>query len=161
GLHHRHYQVLVRPSDLRDHGVTLAQVKQAVAQAAPYSSAGFHDTPNQRLAVHVATRIDHPSDLARTVVAHRKGQPVLLSQVATVTTGNPPHVGEGVINDEAGLLVVVEKFPWANTLDVTYGTEKAIDALRPSLPDVEIAMHIFRPATFIELALHNLRHAML
>jgi CzcA family heavy metal efflux pump len=170
GLHHKNYQVLVRPSDLRDYGVTLQQVKDAVAEAAPYGSAGFHDTAGQRLPVHYQTRITSPADLGRTVVAHRKGQPVLLSQVATLTTGNPPHIGEGVvanrdaqgaISSEAGLLVVVEKYPWANTLEVTYNVEKAIEELRPALGGVDIRTHIFRPASFIETALDNLKVAMI
>jgi CzcA family heavy metal efflux pump len=161
GLHPMQYQVLVRPADLRAHGVTLDQVKVAVKQAAVYASAGFHDTPNQRLAIQYTTRIERPADLERTVVAFRQGQPVLLGQVATVVTGNPPKIGEGVINDEAGLFVVVEKFPWANTLDVTYATEKALDALGPSLAGVEVTTRIFRPATFIEIALRNLQIAML
>src|SRR4051812_45863772 len=161
GMQPKQYQVLVRPTDLRDHGVTLAQVKQAAAQSAVYASAGFHDTPNQRLAIQYTTRLTEPADLGRTVVAFRQGQPVMLHQVAAVTTGNPPFIGEGVINDEPGLFVVVEKFPWANTLDVTYATEKAVEALRPSLAGVEITTRIFRPATFIEVALGNLRTAML
>ncbi len=161
GMHPMQYQILVRPDDLRAHGVTLDQVRLAAKQAAVYASAGFHDTPNQRLAIQYTTRITQPEDLERTVVAYRKDQPVLLGQVATVVIGNPPHIGEGVINDEAGMLVVVEKFPWANTLDVTYATEKAIEALRPSLPGVEIVLDIFRPASFIEQALGNLQHAMI
>jgi CzcA family heavy metal efflux pump len=161
GTHPRQYQVLIKPAELREHGVTLDQVKQSVRQSVVYGSAGFHDTPNQRLAVQYTTRLDRPSDLSKTVVAYRKGQPLMLGQVATVTTGNPPHIGEGVINDEPGLLVVVEKYPWANTLQVTRDTEKAVDSLRPALPGVGITTRIFRPATFIELALANLRVAML
>jgi CzcA family heavy metal efflux pump len=161
GIQPKQYQVLVNPIDLRDHGVTLDQVKLAVRQAAVYASVGFHDTPNQRLAMQYQTKINDPSDLESTVVAHHKGQPVLLGQVATVTTGNPPKIGEGVVNDEPGPLIVVEKYPWANTLQVTSGVEKAIEALRPSLPGVAITTRIFRPATFIEQALGNLRVAML
>ncbi len=33
--------------------------------------------------------------------------------------------------------------------------EKALDALRPGLPDVEIDPEIFRPATFIEMSIDN------
>jgi multidrug efflux pump subunit AcrB len=54
----KEYQVLVRPADLRAYGVTLEQVKQAARQAAVYGSAGYHDTPNQRLAVQFATRVE-------------------------------------------------------------------------------------------------------
>src|SRR5213083_1266525 len=45
--------------------------------------------------------------------------------------------------------------------EVTRGVEAALDALRPGLPDVEIDSTIFRPATFIEMSLHNLTIAML
>ncbi len=161
GQHEKQFQVLVRPADLRDHGVTLDQVKLAARQAVAYGSAGYHDTPNQRLAVQYATKIERPEDLGKTVVAHRKGQPILLEQLATLTTGNPPPIGEGVVNDEPGPLAVVEKYPWANTLQVTRDVEQAVEALRPSLPNVEITTRIFRPASFIELALANLRVAML
>lgn len=161
GLHEKEYHVLVHPASLRAHGVTLRQVKQAVRDAAVYGSAGFHDTPNQRTAVQYTTRIRHPDDLARTVVDYRSGQPVLLGQVATLTTGNPPHIGEGIVNDEPGLLVVVEKYPWANTLQVTHDVEAAVATLRPALPGVAVTTRIFRPASFIELALANLRTAML
>src|SRR5262245_38633101 len=49
GQHDKQYQVQVKPADLRAQGVTLDQVKQAVRQAVVFGSAGFHDTPNQRL----------------------------------------------------------------------------------------------------------------
>lgn len=161
GQHDRQYQILVKPEELRAHGVTLDQVKQAGRRAVVYGSAGFLDSPNQRTAMQYATRVDRPSDLGDTVVDVRKGVPLRLDQVATLTAGNPPHIGEGVINDEAGLLVVVEKYPWANTLQVTHDVEQAMERLRPGLPGVQITTRIFRPATFIELALANLKTAML
>ncbi len=57
--------------------------------------------------------------------------------------------------------MIVEKQPQGNTLEVTRNVEAALDALRPGLHDVEIDSTIFRPATFIELALHNLNRALL
>src|SRR5262249_58420004 len=69
--------------------------------------------------------------------------------------------GEGVVNDEPGLFVVVEKFPWGNTLEVTHEVEKKLEALKHSLPAVKFTTNIFRPATFIEQALGNLRQAMI
>ena len=60
-----------------------------------------------------------------------------------------------------GLLLVVEKFPWGNTLEITRGIDEALQALKPGLPDVTIDAHIFRPAVFIETAIHNLSWALL
>jgi CzcA family heavy metal efflux pump len=168
GLLDKQYQVLVDPAQLRANDVTLDQVKAAARQAVAYGSAGYHDTPNQRLAVYYGTRVRTPEDLAKAVVAYRPAAngtgpatPILLGQVATLTTGNPPSVGDGVVNDQPGLLAVVEKYPWANTLEVTEGVEHALKVLEPGLPNVAVTTKIFRPATFIELALANLRFAML
>ena len=52
-----------------------------------------------------------------------------------------------------GILLIVEKQPWGNSLDVTREVEAALDALRPGLPGVEVDSTIFRPATFIEMSL--------
>src|SRR2546426_1827475 len=70
-------------------------------------------------------------------------------------------IGDAVINGGPGLMMIVEKLPWANTLDVTRGVDAALAALKPGLPGIEIDDHIFRPARFIELALHNLTTALL
>ena len=43
--------------------------------------------------------------------------------------------------------MVVEKFPWANTLDVTRGVDQALDQMRPGLPGIHMDNHIFRPAS--------------
>ena len=61
-----------------------------------------------------------------------------------------------MINGGPGLMLVVEKFPGANTLDVTRGVDKALAALAPGLPGIHVDAHIFRQATFIEIAIHNL-----
>ena len=161
GLKRLQYQVQVRPEVLRDHGLSLAEIKVAAKQAVTHGSAGYLDTPNQRLAFQYKSPVDTATDLRRAVVAHRNGQSIQLGQVATLTTGNAPPIGEGVVNDKVGPLLVIEKYPDANTLDVTRKLEAVLDSMRPGLPDVEMATHIFRPATFIEKALDNLRTAMI
>ena len=72
--------------------------------------------------------------------------------MAEVAIGSPPPIGDAVINDGPGLLLIVEKQPQGNTLEVTRKVEAALEALRPGLKDVEIDPTIFRPATFIERA---------
>ena len=51
---------------------------------------------------------------------------------------------------------MVEKFPGANTLEVTEGVEDALEKLRPGLAGMQTDTSVFRPATFIEDAIDNL-----
>jgi CzcA family heavy metal efflux pump len=154
------FQVLVDPDRLRAHGITLDAVVKAAGDAAVLETGGFVDTPNQRLAVRHLSPILEPEDLARTVVDFRGSAPVRLGDVAEVTIGSPPPIGDAVINDGPGLLLIVEKQPEGNTLEVTHKVEEALATLQPALKEVEIDPTIFRPATFIERAIHNLSRAL-
>ncbi|MBI5690174.1 MAG: efflux RND transporter permease subunit [Verrucomicrobia bacterium] len=160
GQRDRQYQVLVDPQRLRAAGVTLDAVIRAAGDAAVIAAGGFIDTPNLRLSVAQPGLITTPEDLARTVVEFRNGAPVRLGDVAEVRIGHPPPIGDAVINDGPGLLLIVEKQPWGNTLDVTAGVEKVLAELKPGLPGVAIDSTIFRPATFIEESIHHLTDAM-
>ena len=161
GRRDKQFQVLVKPEELQAHQVTLAEVERAARDAADVSGGGFVDTPNQRLAVRHLSPIVEPEDLARTVVAFRGGSPLRLGNVAEVKVGHPPPIGDAIVNDVPGLLLIVEKQPWGNTLDVTHAIEAALEDMKPGLTNVHIDPTIFRPATFIERSLENLSWAML
>lgn len=172
GQRDRQLQVLIDPERLRAQTVTLDAVQRAVADAVSLSGGGFVDTPNQRIAVRQMTGIEGPDDLGEAIVDYRAGSPILLRDVAKIVEGFPLPIGDAVINnvkskgteaepiDGPGLLLIVEKQPWGNTLEVTQKVEAALEALKPGLKGVDIDPTIFRPATFIERSLHNLRHAM-
>jgi CzcA family heavy metal efflux pump len=168
-------QVRVDPKRLAAFGVTVNDVLQNTSDTLDagmmqYSNGstigkgGFLESPNQRLAIRHIQPIITPEDLARIPIDdHKKsdGTPVRLGDVADVVVDTWPMIGDAVINDGPGLLLIVEKFPWANSLEVTNGVEAAIDEMRPGLPGIDIDTTIFRPATFIEVALENLNRSLL
>lgn len=161
GQRDRQFQVLVDPQRLRAHDLTVGAVERAAAEATTLSGGGFLDTPNQRFAVRQLGDVATAEDLGKAVVEFRSGAPLRLRDVAQVVEGFPAPIGDAVINDVPGLLLIVEKQPWGNTLDVTHNVEAALKALEPGLKDVVLDAQIFRPATFIERSLHNLSRAML
>jgi CzcA family heavy metal efflux pump len=161
GQRDRQLQVLVDPARLAAHGVPLEAVERAAADATTLAAGGFIDLTNQRLPVRHVSAVETPEDLARTVVRFAKGVPLRIGDVADVKIGHPAPIGDAVINDGPGILLIVEKQPWGNTLEVTRQVEAALEALRPGLTDVEVDPTIFRPATFIERSLTNLTHALL
>ena len=165
-------QVQVDPKRLKENRVSLDKVMNVTADAldagilrfsngAVIGTGGFVDTPNQRLNVQHKLPIVTPDDLAQVAVEKRNGKPLLLGDVADVVEDHQPLIGDAVINDGPGLMLIVEKLPWGNTLDVTRGVEAAIDQMRPGLPGMEIDTTIFRPASFVETAIDNLSRALL
>jgi CzcA family heavy metal efflux pump len=165
-------QVQVQPERLRAHDVSVEQVMTSTSEALDagllqYSSGsligtgGFVETPNQRLGVRHVQPIVTPADLAQVTVAQQDGKPLRLSDVARVVEDHQPLIGDAIINDGPGLMLIVEKLPWGNTLDVTRGVEQALAELRPGLSGIEVDTTIFRPATFVEMSINNLGRAML
>jgi CzcA family heavy metal efflux pump len=165
-------QLRVDPAKLREQGVSLIKVMDTTGAAidsgllqftegSVIGTGGFIDTPNQRLNIRHVQPIVTPGDLAKVTIEKKNGRPLVLSDVAELVWDHQPLAGDAVINDRPGLMLIVEKLPWANTLEVTRGVEQAIDELRPGLPGIAIDTTIFRPATFIELSLDNLTKALL
>jgi CzcA family heavy metal efflux pump len=161
GQRDRQFQVLVDPDRLRAHNITLEQVEQAAGDAVELSSGGYMDTPNQRLAISHVSYIKTAEDIGNVVVAYRNDSALRLHDVADVVESSGAPIGDAIINDGPGILLIVEKQPWANTLVVTREVEAALDALRPGLTELEIDSTIFRPAGFIEMSIRNLNRALL
>jgi CzcA family heavy metal efflux pump len=122
---------------------------------------GFIDGVNQRLPIHNVSAVTHPDQLAATPLGRQGGKPLRISDVAHVAYGHPPLIGDAVVNGGRGLMLVIEKFPDANTLDVSNGVDRALAAMKPGLPGVHLDTQIFRQSTFIHTAIHNLSLAVL
>ena len=161
GLRDRQLQILVDPDRLRAAGVTLAELRAAAGDAVLVGSGGFVDTPTQRLAVQHASAIRSADDLAQAVVRQSGDAPVRIGDVARVVDGFAAPIGNAIIDDVPGLMLIVEKQPTGNTLQLTRDVEAALAELAPGLRDVKVDTTIFRPATFIERSIDNLTRALL
>jgi Cu/Ag efflux pump CusA len=167
GERRRQLQVQVDPQKLREQNTKLQQVIDTTGNALWFSplthleastpgTAGFIDTPNQRLGVRHLLPINSPEQLADIPL---EGSNKRLGDVATVIENHQPLIGDAIINDEPSLVLVVEKLPWANTTNVTDGVEAALDAMRPGLSGLEMDPTLFRPASYIEAAVDELSGA--
>jgi CzcA family heavy metal efflux pump len=167
GMRDQQIQVQVNPEELRDRNVRLSQIistagNAQVASPVSYLEAstpgtgGFVETPNQRFQVrNVFDDIADPRELGKVTVEGSNGK-LRLGDVTKIKVDHQPLIGDAVVNDADGLMLVVEKFPGANTLEVTKGVEDALEKLKPGLGGMQTDTSVFRPATFIEDATDNI-----
>jgi len=167
GRRDRQVHVEVDPEQLARRGMTLEQIVKTAGEAVFASpltylnsstpgTGGFIDTPNQRLNIRHVSPINSPDRFAL-IPIHESTLP--LGAVASVTEGHQPLIGDALIRDGSGLLLVVEKFPGADTQRVTRAVERALAELRPGLPGVRVDTDIYRPASYIDRATDNLERA--
>lgn len=170
GHRDRQLQVLVDPEALAAHDISINQIIETTGESlwvSPLSylessspgTAGWIDTPNQRLSIQHELPISSAEDLENIAVANTGG--LLLGDVATVVEDHQPLIGDAALNETPGLLLVIEKFPGANTLEVTQGVETALAAMAPGLQGVEMDTTVYRPANYIETVIGNLRTAVI
>ena len=161
GQRDRQIQVRVNPERLYANNLKLNQVITAVRDATVLLGGGFIDMPNQRMAISNVPDIYTAEDLSDVTIKILNGVPIRLGDLAEVTEGFPSPIGDAIINDGPGLLLIVEKQPQANTLEVTRNVEKVLAELKPGMKDLDFDSTIFRPATFIEMSIHNLNKALI
>lgn len=158
----KQYQVLVRPDRLQQYGVSLDQIETAARNATGFGGAGYIETANQRLPVRQRTEIQSAADLAAVPVTVDGGVPITLGDVAAVQTGAADKPGDATIDGQPGVLLVIHKQPYFNTLTVSRDIARALDELEATLPNgVVLHSRLFRQASFVEQAIGNLNTAIL
>jgi len=167
GQREQQMQVEVDPEALQARGVTLNQIIRTTGNAVWVSpltfleastpgTGGFLETDNQRIGIQHVLPITTPSDLAQVSVENVTGPPLALGDVATVRENHQPLIGDAVVDEDPALMLVIEKFPEANTAEITAALEAALEDLKPGLSGINVDTSVYRPATFLESAVQNL-----
>lgn len=167
GMRDQQIQVQVDPAKLRRENVTLNQVIRTAGNAqiaSPISyleasvpgTGGFIETPSQRLPIrNVFDNIASPETLGKVPVEDTRGR-LRLTDVANVVEAHQPLIGDAVVDGGDGLILVVEKFPGADTVEVTKSVEEELENLEPGLEGMTTDTSIFRPADYVDKAGRNI-----
>jgi Cu/Ag efflux pump CusA len=126
----KQFQVLVDPAKLRDYGLSLKQVTDAVADANVNSSGGFLERPTDEYMIRARGRVSTLEDLANSVITVRNGTPILVRNIANVQLGRALKRGDGSFNMHSDVVATIQKQPNANTIEVTRQIETALAGLK-------------------------------
>jgi CzcA family heavy metal efflux pump len=156
-------QIQVTPEHLAAYGLSLDDVLNAARKATGIRGAGFVETPAQRIVIQTRGQSLKPDELGEAIVSHHDGAPVRLKDVARVTEASEPKIGDGAVNGKAGVLLLVSSQYGSNTLEVTDAIERALEEMKPAVTAAGISVHpgLFRPASFIEAAVHNVNSSLI
>jgi len=157
----KQYQILVSPEKLTAYDISLNEVLHAAEQSNTNSSGGAYMDAGQEYLIRGIGRVQNLEDIATSVVAMRGNLPVLVRDVAEVKIGSAIKFGDGSANARPAVIIMVQKQPNANTLELTERIESTIGEIRKNLPlGVAINTQIFRQADFIRVAIDNVIEAL-
>ncbi len=141
--------------------VTPKMIEAAIAQFGTNAGGGFIDQHAREYLIRNIGRTTRLDDLRNLVVVTRKGQPILLRQVAKVNFAPRVKRGDAGFMGEPAVIIGVQKQPQADTVTVTNEIEAQLAKIQRTLPDGVTADRIqFRQATFIETSIANVKSVL-
>jgi HAE1 family hydrophobic/amphiphilic exporter-1 len=115
--------------------LTLDELQQAIKAANANTPLGTIDGPSQTLTIQGNAQLMRAADFADLIVATRNGQPVRLKEVATVEDSYQSIKSAGSYNGERAIVLLVQRQPDANTVQVVDAVRKLLPRFRAQLPE--------------------------
>jgi HAE1 family hydrophobic/amphiphilic exporter-1 len=114
--------------------MTLDELQQALKSANANTPLGILDGPSQTLTIQGNAQMMKASEFAELIVATRNGQPVRLKDVATVEDSFQSIKSFGSYNGERSIVLLVQRQPDANTVQVVDGVRQLLPRFKAQLP---------------------------
>ena len=160
----KEYQILMDPSKMRRHGVSMDEVIYAVKGMNQNASGGtLYEYGNEYIVRGLLSTNDIDELKKAVVKTSENGLPITLDAVADVRIGpKTPVLGVASNDGKPAVLLTVTKQPNTNTLALTGRLDNALDELKANLPaDVKINSQIFRQSRFIDSSIDNVKKSLI
>jgi CzcA family heavy metal efflux pump len=162
GGEYKQYQILASPQKMKAFGVSLTELLKASEEANGNSAGGFLNEYGNEYIVRGVGRTTDLAELGKSVIKKTAQGVVKLEDVATLTIGPAPKIGDGALRGDPAVVMTVMKQPATNTLTLTQTIDDALAELQETMPkDVVINSRIFRQADFINASITNIQKTLL
>ncbi|MDQ3034954.1 MAG: efflux RND transporter permease subunit [Myxococcota bacterium] len=156
------YQVTLDPARLRQHGVALAEVADAIRRSNEDVGGRLIEMSEREYFVRGRGYVGSAEDLEAIVVrTSASGTPLLIGDLGGVRMGGELRRGAADWNGEGEVVsgIVVMRYG-ENALDVIRRVEERIAEIAPSLPEGVEIRAIYDRSGLIERSIDTLRHAL-
>ncbi|HMK49261.1 MAG TPA: MdtB/MuxB family multidrug efflux RND transporter permease subunit [Thermodesulfovibrionales bacterium] len=141
-------RVHANPTALASYGLTLEQVRGAIAVSSVNQAKGGFDGPRQAYIIGANDQLLSSSEYRPLVIAYRNGSPVRLSDVADVIDGVENVQQAAWMNDVPAVIVNIQRQPGANVIEVVDRIKRLLPQLQSSLPpSVQVSVLTDRTST--------------
>ena len=127
-------RIQANPTALAAKGLTLGDVRTAVAQSNVNQAKGSFDGLRQAYAIGANDQMLSSEDYRPLIVAYRNGAPVLLSEIATVSDDVENARLAAWQNTTPAVILNIQRQPGANIIAVVDRVKTLLPQLRASLP---------------------------
>ncbi|NWL46783.1 acriflavine resistance protein B [Pseudomonas hunanensis] len=154
-------RIAVEPQLLNQYNLSLDEVRTAVSNANQRRPMGFVEDSERNWQVRANDQLESAKDYEPVVIRQQNGTILRLSDVATVTDGVENRYNSGFFNDQAAVLLVVNRQSGANIIETVDQIKAQLPALQSLLPaSVQLNVAMDR-SPVIKATLKEAEHTLL
>jgi multidrug efflux pump len=127
-------RIQANPTALASYGLSLEDIRSALAAANVDQAKGVLDGPRQQYTIGANDQLLTSAQYKPLVVAYRNGAPVRLSDVATVVDGAENVQQAAWMNLRPAVIMNIQRQPGANVISVADRVKNLLPFLESSLP---------------------------
>ena len=127
-------RIQANPTALASYGLSMEDLRAALAQANVDQAKGVIDGPRQSYTIGANDQLFSSEQYKPIVIAYRNGAPVRLSDVANVIDGTENNQLAAWMNLTPAVIVNIQRQPGANIISVVDRIKKLLPQLQASLP---------------------------
>ena len=158
----KQYQVQIDPRALRQYGVTLAEVREALGANNRNAGGGFLVRGPEEYLIRGIGFVEHLSDLGGVIITTRGGSPVYVRNVATVAFGAEVRRGTVTMNGKGEVVAgIVLKRIYENTSQVIAAVRERVKEINKTLPPGVTVAPYYDQADLVQRAVGTVRDALL
>lgn len=158
----KQYQVQVNPRALRQYGVTLSELREALGANNRNVGGGFLVRGSEEYLVRGIGLAENLDDIEDIMVTQRGGTPIYVRNVAMVTFGPEVRRGAATMNGEGEVVAgIVLKRIHENTAEVIEAVKAKVAAINRSLPAGVVVEPYYDQSDLVHRAVETVRKALL
>src|SRR5689334_19789520 len=127
-------RIMANPTALASYGMSLEQLRSVISQVNVNQAKGQLQNQHQSFTLNANDQLLDPQGYADTIVAYKNGNPVRLSDVATVVTGAENNYQAAWMNTTPAVILNVQRQPGANIIKVVDSIKLRLKQLQNNLP---------------------------
>ncbi len=127
-------RIQANPVALSSYGIGMEDLRTALTNMTVNSAKGSFDGPAQNFQINANDQLLSSAGYRDVLVAYKDGNPVMLSDVATITDGIENNKLAAWKNRTPAVIVNIQRQPGANTIAVVDAIEKLLPKLKTGLP---------------------------
>jgi len=153
-------RVRVNPTLLASMGLSMDEVRSAIAAANAVEPVGVVDGDKQAMTIDVNTQLRDPKEYGAIVLKTHEGNVVRLSSVASIEHGTRNARSTALFDRSSAVLLIVRKQPDANVLDTVDGVKDLLPKVQHWIP-AGIDIHVLTDRTqTIRASVHDMQFTL-